>query len=74
MLLWFLDCLKILRRTNNSLKTDIWFSQVLQTTTVDEDEDASTEMFYNTLLDLLGKFDQSHIVALVIKVELSTIS
>ena len=37
----------------------------MQTTTVDEDKDTSTEMFYNELLDLLGKFDRSHIVALV---------
>jgi hypothetical protein len=39
--------------------------QVLQTPTVDEDEDASDKMFHNTLLGLIGKFDRSHIVALV---------
>ncbi len=44
-----------------------FLDQVLQTTTVDEDEDASNEMFYTKLLELLrlGKFDRSHIVALV---------
>jgi hypothetical protein len=40
----------------------MFLDQVLQTTTVDGDKDASTEMFYT---DMLGKFDRSHIVALV---------
>ena len=49
-------------KSNSASNVFKFLDQVLQTTTVDEDEDASTEMSYNKLLDLLGKFDRSHIV------------
>jgi hypothetical protein len=52
-------------KSNSVSNVSKFLDPVFQTTTVDEDEDASTEMFYNKLLDLLGKLDQSHIVALV---------
>ena len=54
-------------KSNSVSSVSKFFDQVLQTTTVDEDEDASNELFYTKLLELLrlGKFDRSHIVALV---------
>jgi hypothetical protein len=52
-------------KSNSVSSVSKFLDQVLHTTTVDEDEDASNEMFYTKLSELLGKFDRSHIVALV---------
>ena len=42
-----------------------FFDKVLQTAASDEDEDAANEVFFSKLVDLLPKFDKSHMVALV---------
>jgi hypothetical protein len=42
-----------------------FFDKVLQTAASDEDDDAANEAFFSKLVDLLPKFDKSHMVALV---------
>ncbi len=67
-------------KSNSVSNVSKFLDQVLQTATVDEDEDASTKMFYIKLLDLLEKFEATlslwssimplHVSALKIKEEL----
>jgi hypothetical protein len=42
-----------------------FFDKVLQTAASDKDDDAANEVFFSKLVDLLPKFDKSHMVVLV---------